>query len=71
MPSMRSAVRTLIDSLTARVAAEIRAGQIYQRDRAHGATCDDRPFVGCGPCQPAALARPVVARENPAAMPRR
>ena len=67
MQNLRGAVQVKIDRLKARIAAEVRAAQAYERDRAHQATCGDRPFVGCGPCAPAGIERSGVARAIPAA----
>lgn len=67
---LRSVVRARLERLKTRITEEMRAAETQERDRAHQATCGDRPFVGCGPCEPADIEAPAIQGENPAAKPR-
>ena len=68
--NLRNVVRARLERLKTRISEEMRAAEIEDRDRAHQATCGDRPFVGCGPCEPAEAGLAPGPSENPAAKPR-
>ena len=53
------------------VADELSQSENQARERAHLATCGDRPFAGCNPCQPGDVDVPLSGTAtNRAAVPR-
>ena len=59
----------MVGRLKARIAREIRNNRLRDADRAHLATCGDRPFVGCSPCVPSTANAASQTQPNPPAKP--
>ncbi len=65
--SIRCKAQKLVDFVT----HELSQSENQARERAHLATCGDRPFAGCNPCQPGGADIPLSGSvTNPAAVAR-
>ena len=70
LENVKRSVRCKAQKLVVLVAEELSQSDKQARERAHLATCGDRPFVGCNPCQPGGAAILTDSVANPAAVPR-
>jgi len=49
---IQKSIRTGIGACEGFISKHLTESERQARDEAHLATCGDRPFIGCNPCQP-------------------
>lgn len=68
---IKSSARCKARQLGAFFTEQVRQSEEQERDRAHLATRQDRPYAGCNPCEPIDYGVSPTVTTNPAAAARR